>query len=377
MVLRRQWRNVARRESRLLGDQDAWPIVLSIGVPSPRKLRSDLDAVKRHLEAWRTVSIGEVVWEEIRYRATATSVSIPVQWIVRRPTEWIDAANSEMVRQEFESLSLLVEQTDTTFHSLWVRRRSLWLGKPIQEVIQAARLAMVLEPGCANGQPLRMLSMERTDTKFFERNGALVTTLLDARFDGEVGRLGLENFLDAYREGDHWILVIDLDGKLLPFKKQRVRSSELRDTALQCAGLLIVENETCEHQLPSIPETVAVLGAGFDLVWAEAEWLKTKRVAYWGDIDTWGLQFLAKARTAMPYVEALMMNILTYERFADSAIAEPVVAGTELPLGLTATERQLYRHLLQQSRGRLEQEYLATQFVHEQIETWYRSQFQF
>ena len=131
---------------------------------------------------------------------------------------------------------------------------------------------------------------------------------LDARFDGEVSRIGLEAFLGAFAEGDHWLLVIDLDGSLLPFKKMRVRSSELRETTIPGERLLIIENESCQHQLPTIPQTVAVLGAGFDLSWAEADWLSTKQVAYWGDIDTWGLQLLARARKAIQRLDPLMMS---------------------------------------------------------------------
>ena len=96
---------------------------------------------------------------------------------------------------------------------------------------------------------MRTLSLEGVDTKFFERNARLVTTLLDARYDGEVSQIGLETFLGAVTEGDHWLLVMDLDGTLLPFQKQRVRSSELRDIALPGERLLIVENECCQHQI--------------------------------------------------------------------------------------------------------------------------------
>lgn len=93
-----------------------------------------------------------------------------------------------------------------------------------------------------------------------ERNGQLVTSLLDARFDGEVSRIGLEAFLGAFVEGDHWLLLMDLDGSLLPFKKMRVRSSELRETTIPGERLLIIENESCQHQLPTIPRTIAILG---------------------------------------------------------------------------------------------------------------------
>ncbi|MGB7326882.1 MAG: DUF3322 domain-containing protein, partial [Rubripirellula sp.] len=291
VVARRQWENATLRESRLLGRGSAWPLRFSIGRPSPRKIKTALDDVKQHIEAWRQVRIGEVVWESVQYRAAATPVDIPVTWQFSKPSEWIEATGEYSVRQEFQSMATLVEQTPTEFHSLLVRRRSLWLGKPLDEVLQATRLAMAISPGCAAGQPLRTLSLEGIDTKFFERNSRLVTALLDVRFDGEVTLIGLENFLGAFREGEHWLLVIDLDGSLLPFRKMRVRSSELKDSGLPGSHLLIIENESCQHHLPAAKDTIAVLGTGFDLSWTEGQWLVTKRVAYWGDIDSWGLQF--------------------------------------------------------------------------------------
>jgi len=163
---------------------------------------------------------------------------------------------------------------------------------------------------------------------------------------------------------------VDLDGALLPFRKLRVRSSELRDTALPGGRLLIVENESCQHQVPNVPDTVAVLGTGFDLGWTAGRWLQEKQIGYWGDIDSWGLQFLAKARSTLPHLEALMMASEVYEQFADAAVAEPVVAGTDVPRELDERERSLYRRLLEERRGRLEQEFLAKEFVQEAIVTW-------
>lgn len=369
-VLRRQWENPSLRESRLLGGVSSWPLRFSIGRPSPVKMRTALDEVKQHIEAWRQVRIGKVIWEPIQYRAASTPVDIPVTWQFSKPTEWIEAAGESSVRHEFQSMATLVEQTPAEFHSLLIRKRSLWLGKPCEEVLQAARLAMAISPGCANGQPLRTLSLEGIDTKFFERNSRLVTALLDVRFDGEVSLIGIENFLGAFREGEHWLLVIDLDGALLPFRKQRVRSSELRQTSLPGTRLLIVENESCQHHLPSAKNTIAVLGAGFDLSWTEGQWLGTKRVAYWGDIDSWGLQFLAKARTAIPHLESLLMTEDDFDELKQAAVPEPVVADARAPAGLTNAESKLYSRLLGESHGRLEQEFLPLNKVQQRILHW-------
>lgn len=368
--LRRQWESANMREARLLRGDESWPVVLSIGKPSPQTMRNDLDAVKRHVGTWRQVKIGEVRWEPVRYRAAAEPVDIPVQWIIRRPTEWIAAAADSTMRQQFNYLSELVAKSNPCFHNLLVRRRSLWRDKPLVEVIQATRLAMALSPNCAAGRPLRTLSLEGIDTKFFERNSRLMTSLLDARFDGEVSRLGLEIFLGAFSEGSHWLLVIDLDGSLLPFRKMRVASSNLMDVHLPGSRVLIVENESCQHQLPNLPDTIAILGAGFDLEWTRSDKLNSKSVAYWGDIDTWGLQFLCKARTNLPDLKALLMSREVFESNRDCTVVEPVVAAMDCPDGLIESERQLYSQLLEEQKGRLEQEFLSTRFVEQALRRW-------
>jgi hypothetical protein len=370
IVLRRQWEDATQREARLLCAKDAWPVVASIGRPSPKTLTTDIEAVKRHVLAWRQVRVGKVVWNAVRYRAAADAVEIPTHWRLQKPSEWLDACADVTMRQEFEALATIVEQTESQFHPLLVRRRSLWRGRPMAEVAQAARLAMALAPNCSAGRPLRMLSTGGIDTKFFERNAPLITALLDVRFDGEVSKIGLESFLGAFTEGDHWLLLLDLDGSLLPFKQMRVSSSDLRGTALPGDRLLIIENESSQHQLPSLSRTIAVLGAGFDLGWADADWLSKKKVAYWGDIDTWGLQCLARARKFIRHLDPLLMSSEIFARFGDLAVPEPVVAGTELPVDLSSSEKELYKQLLHEPCGRLEQEFLPQELCWTKILEW-------
>jgi len=366
----RQWHAAALREARLLNANDAWPLVVSIGRPSARRLQSDIDSVKRHIETWRRVRVGEVVWENVPYRATADPVSVPVAWKLSKPSEWVAACGDRVVRQEFDALATLVEQTAAMFHALLIRRRSLWRDKPLAEVVQATRLAGALAPGAARGRSLRMLSVEGIDTKFFERHAHLVASLLDVRFNGEVSEIGLEAFLDAYAERDHWLLLLDLDGSLLPFAKQRVRSSELHQTPPPCERLLIVENEHSQHQLPAVPGAVAVLGAGRDLGWASGDWLRRKRVAYWGDIDTWGLHLLAKARQAIAGLDALLMSAEVYDEHHASAVREDEPAIDVSLDGLSPAEVALYERLLRSPRGRLEQEFLPVGLVEETILRW-------
>src|SRR5205085_11107838 len=99
------------------------PVTLSIGLPSSSLLRSSLDAVKRHVDAWKRVKVGNVVWTTVQYRSVDAAVEMPQFWTLSRPSEWVDACNDPAVRYEFECLSTLAERTDPAFHSLLVRRR--------------------------------------------------------------------------------------------------------------------------------------------------------------------------------------------------------------------------------------------------------------
>jgi len=366
-----QWQNPDLREKRLL-DEDEWPIQLSIGRPHASTVARDWAGLMDHVRTWRAVDCGNVQWEHLTYRATGAPIEIPISWEISCVKEWIQAAADKTLTGEQAALDQILAASIPVFHSFFIRRRSMWQSKPIEEVTLAARLAAILEPGIADGRPLRLLSYEGIDSKFFERNNALIVRLLDLRFDGEASRQGLEAFLGAWQESDHWLLVVDLDGSILPFKQQRVRSKELACAVIGVRCVLIVENEKCLHLLPrSLPGVIAVLGSGNSLGWLAAPWVQSSHVGYWGDMDTWGLTLLAYARARVPHLVAILMTLEIFESHsAAHAVAEPVPARLTPPELLTISEQELYNHLLGCKRGRLEQEFLPTATVAEAIENW-------
>jgi hypothetical protein len=65
-----------------------------------------------------------------------------------------------------------------------------------------------------------------------------------------------------------------------------------------------------------------------------------------------------------------MMNAGIFEQFADAAVAEPVTASTEPPSMLHQSEQALYRRLLDERRGRLEQEFLPDDLIRSTILKW-------
>lgn len=369
--LARQWQRSSVRLERLLSPA-SWPQSLSIGKPSARLFTDNIRSVLQHVENWRSVNVGTVDWEPVSYRAGLAPISLPMRWHLRSPSEWIAATNDPAVSQEYAQLEYLVEQVDSVFHALLVAQRSLWLTKPSEEVVATARLSTRLWPGCARGRPLRLLAEHDVDTKFFERNASLLTKFLDERFEGAASEQGLTTFLDAFEENSHWVLVVPLQPELLPFKRLRLTTSELAETPLPGSRLLVVENEQCVHLLPeTLPDTLAILGAGLDLQWLASANLAGKKIAYWGDMDTWGLLMLARARLHQPTVEALLMERELFEQHSPgNAVVEPTKAVESAPSDLLADEADFYRYLLVQERGRLEQEYLPKGLVRATLSEW-------
>lgn len=369
--LRRQWQNGKLREQRLL-DHNAWPVTLPIGKPSPALISSEISAVRKHIELWRKVTAGEIDWQPVNYRSTAEAVQLPLNWVLQSADEWIDAMADETIRQEYLLLSIILAGADPLFHPLLIRQRQQLLSRGVEETIKACEVALQLESGCAEGKPLRALSIAGCDSKFFERNRTLLGKLLEQRFGQQVLEQGLEFFLGALDESEHWLLIVPLEAGLLPFRQLRVRSSELAQTPLPGSHLLIVENERSLYQLPSLPNTIAILGAGLNLSWMQAAWIRNKNIAYWGDIDTWGLSMLATARFYQPALTPLLMDEETFEYCnKEKAVAEPVTAGESTPSKLTEQEEALYLRLCRSEKGRLEQEFLPDDLVKNEITRWH------
>lgn len=368
--LARHWHDAGKREQLLLAP-GGWPMHVPIGRPTAAEFTHETARVRAHVEQWRSIATGDVQSESIRYRNGAEPVVVPTHWILRSATEWADASNDALVQTEQRDLAELIEITPIIFHRVLVRQRGLWRTRSREDILKAAAVAMELAPGYAEGRPLRSVAVAGVDSKFFERHAALVTALLDARFDGEASKHGLVRFLNAADESEHWLLVAPLAPGLLPFARQRVRARELLDVPLPARRILIIENERCLHLLPALADTIAVLGAGLNLAWMECSWLRERTVGYWGDIDTWGLQMLAQARRRLPHLQSFLMTESLFDAYASTlAVNEGAVAAWDPPPDLTAAEQALYARLRSSQKGRLEQEFLPRDDVVHAFAAW-------
>ena len=132
--LTRQWQNNRLRAQRLL-TPEPWPLKLAIGKPTSTQVLQQAASVQQHIQRWRQVAVGQVVFEHKNYRRFAEAVELPSCWQINSPSEWVQACQDATVRDEFAVLSQLISASDSCMHELLVRERSLWRHKPLNELL--------------------------------------------------------------------------------------------------------------------------------------------------------------------------------------------------------------------------------------------------
>lgn len=193
-------------------------------------------------------------------------------------------------------------------------------------------------------------------TKWYERHSSTVGSFV-ASITGS-SDLGLAGEAQRFR-----VRVLDpavAPGPLVDFTAP---VAELTRLPVAPAAVLVVENLTSLAALPPLDGVIAVHGRGFGVTQlAQTAWVaNAARLLYWGDLDTYGFEILARCRAVLPQVRSVLMDRATLARFADRAVAEPRPYRAEIP-GLTPDEA-ITLATVRETNGRLEQERLDRAYV--------------
>lgn len=229
------------------------------------------------------------------------------------------------------------------------------------------RLVRVLDWFLANptsGLYIRELPIAGVDTKWLETRKRVVLELL-GQLKGQTLAANLHDACGLKREPATVRLKV-----LCPQLRQATSGlcyvettpADLEQLKLRPRVVLIVENQTTGWALPDAPGAVAFvkLGNAVGLL-TEISWLHGVPIVYWGDIDTYGLAILGRARRELGRVQSVLMDEATLLAFREFWVREsaqhPVADFPEW----TTDERDTFNALRTNRWGenvRLEQERL-------------------
>lgn len=225
---------------------------------------------------------------------------------------------------------------------------------------------------------LRELEITSLDSKFIEKNTAILTELLDLLLPAEsidqtVTGLKQHGFERRYglKYDEPVIRLRLLDKTLQPSPELSDLSlplSQLCNWKINCWRVFITENKINGLSFPAVQDSFVIFGLGYGVdSLTEISWLSNCEIYYWGDIDTHGFSILSRLRRHFPKVHALMMDEQTLTQHQALCIEEPPNARCQNQLQyLNKAEQKLYQ-TLQTSHQRLEQERIPISYVKKRI----------
>lgn len=298
---------------------ESWPLRVTISAPTEAKAANAPTAFRAWLSAWtefesRAMRSGggvALVRKTLNWRKLG-AVSVPAQ--VTFPNA-ASVAQQAGAAKRWQSLNQRVGVLVQSHSRLGEDARWAQAAATVAEWDAAdfARLLGLLD--WARGNPdsglyLRQLPLVDIDTKWIEpRTGAIASILQSI-----LQRTGDLHSVLGLRKAPDPIRMRLLDPAL---RAQFGHAEDLQMPARQWSAafreppsrLLIVENLATGLAVPDMPKTAVAMRLGNNVSALQGiDWCGQAQIVYWGDIDTWGLHILSRARDCFPGIRSLLMT---------------------------------------------------------------------
>ncbi|MEA3456355.1 MAG: DUF2220 family protein, partial [Campylobacterota bacterium] len=213
---------------------------------------------------------------------------------------------------------------------------------------------------------IRELSIEGVDTKFIETHKKVIDLLLMQLLDPEEYHAEITTFsgygferkynlnypkpLIRFRILDPRLKIAGVDDMSLPL-------NQFSRLELSVERIFVIENKVTFLSFPPLPQSIVIFGSGYSVGYLkEAKWLNSKKLIYWGDIDSHGFSILSQFRAAFSNVVSFLMDHKTAVRFERFAIEEPSEKTFEGEAGFLTVEERILLEDIRNKGYRLEQE---------------------
>lgn len=318
----RLWNSGAILAARLEG-ATLFPQEFKLRQPGVTAMGEQFETVRAWIAALKAGSrlergVGyELVWQEINHRQLGRN-SIPVAAVVASEADALRMLGRGDDALRFDRLATA---TLAAFPSL-----RTWIGANPLKLLEHGdgwdRILAVLRWFVAHPRPgiyLRQLDTEGVDTKFIESRRGLFAELLDQVLPAEhidLGAVGLRQFESRYgllsKPAQIRFRVLDESHYIGGLSDLTVPVSQFVAMRSDVERVFVTENEINALAFPAMRSSMVVFGGGYGIDrLAQADWLRSRELVYWGDIDTHSFAILDRLRASMPHTRSLLMDAAT------------------------------------------------------------------
>ena len=335
--------------------------------PTSTELTERFDAVRAWMADLRQVTLTPVsatpkvgyriTLREFRHRVLGHSAVPDEVWLDTLEDAWALIGKSKEARRFASLVQLTQAQHPALFPALsaWLEKRPLVALALADEWERLLAVVAWLQSNPRPGLYLRQVDLSGVDSKFFEAHRGVLAELLDLSLPPESidpSASGLTGFCRRYGFRDKPLRirfrVLDPNIALLPQAGAQditLTQADFERLDPPVRHVFITENEVNFLAFPPIANSLVIFGAGYGFeVLAGAPWLQTRRVHYWGDLDTHGFAILDQLRTHLPHAQSLLMDHATLLAHAAQWGTESQPVLRDLPR-LNAEERAVYNGL--------------------------------
>lgn len=215
-------------------------------------------------------------------------------------------------------------------------------------------------------------------TKFIENNKSLILSLV---FPNETPSISQFESVFGLKKKPDSVRFRSLDSGI-PFSIGNFSLSEISvpiedfekfgeaEIAKKIEKIFIIENEMVYLTFPAVKNAVCVWGHGFSvLLLKNSEWLKSRELFYFGDLDEHGFLILSDFRNHFESAKSFCMTKEILEKYEKFRVEGKSLGENQIPQNLTEDEKSVLKNLHQNpAKNRLEQERISVDDIKNVLE---------
>jgi len=350
-----------------------FPFMIKLKRITQRDIQEHFSLILKEAQSFETLPL-KVVYKAYEFKSVGVQ-KLPTEIVFNSQEILLKFINKQ---HEFDLFVLNYKKITHRYSAL----KTVIVKKPklvIENFSLWEKLLSVCDFFVSNPRPniyIRALAIKEVDTKFIEKNKAVIDTLLsivleDSTFDKQIVSLSNYGFERKYflkyplptvrfRILDKQLHLSNLSDISLPIDEFRVLSIVVKN-------VFIVENKITTLSFPPIENSIVIFGSGYGVkILKDVWWLQDKNIYYWGDIDLDGFAILSQARGYFKQIKSLFMTDEVIEKFSHFSVQADGKRGGKVLVNLTEEEQRIYERLENNFYGknfRLEQERIPFDYV--------------
>ncbi|NTW55771.1 MAG: hypothetical protein HGB20_01850 [Chlorobiaceae bacterium] len=355
----------------IIGERELFPLRLTFKGPNSNQLSECFADVRAWiLQLKEAAGAYRIVWRTVKHQVIGVN-DIPSEIWIDSMDDALGFIGKHKAAAEFSRMAAITRRLEPSLLP-WLSKRPVRALELAEAWPLMLQIVAWLREHPRPGIYLRQIDLQGVHSKFIENHRGVLSELLDLALPQESidkQSSGTGNFCRRYGFRDKPLRVrfriLDPALSILKHGTDQditITREDFSRLDLRTEKIFITENEINFLALPPIQGAMVIFGAGYGFSNLTAiDWLKNRRMYYWGDIDTHGFAILNQFRELFPEASSFLMDRQTFLQHRHFWETEPYPVTASLNR-LSTDEQELYEQLCNNHWGeqvRLEQEKIS------------------